>query len=302
MQKLFSKAAVYFLKTVAFFLLMYNNCLGQKRVTGYILNKQDGKPVPFAVITDEKRLWGVNSDENGTFIIENAIGDSLVVGCLGFFENRIVIPKEDNKSIKIYLSEKSINLSEVEINNRRNTRKIWLGSLEKKTTSITGQIADNEIQEMALLIPNYLQAEGFLEKVGFWIDKFGAHKTPFRVRIYKNNNGFPGEDLLLENIITHARVGNSWHDVDVSKYNIPFLNEGLFIAMEWINVKNPKYAFKVEMPNKVVKTYYGQHIGKTREFNEYNGRIRNNNGQWKIDKRHSVFKNPMMRTQIKIYE
>jgi hypothetical protein len=83
---------------------------------------------------------------------------------------------------------------------------------------------------------------------------------------------------------------------------IPFPNEGFFIAMEWINTKNLKYAFKVEFPNKVMKTYYGQHIGKTKEFNEYNGRIRNNNGDWKIDRKHRIFKNPMMRAQIQVYE
>ncbi|MEI7586712.1 carboxypeptidase-like regulatory domain-containing protein [Runella sp.] len=299
---LFFRVTLHFCGAVTLFLLLHNNTLAQKKVIGLVLNKQNGTPVPFAVITDEKKHWGTNSDENGQFIIENtSIGDTLVVACLGYFEYKIPFSKWE-ESTTVYLIEKSIKLSEVVVENKRKKHKIWLGSLEKKTTFITGQLAHNEIQEMALLIPNYLQVDGYIEKVGFWIDRFGAPKTPFRVRVYKNNNGFPGEDLLIENLITHAKSGNRWFDIEIGKYNIPFPNEGFFIAMEWINTKNPKYAFKVEFPNKVMKTYYGQHIGKTKEFNEYNGRIRNNNGDWKIDRKHRIFKNPMMRAQIQVYE
>ena len=72
--------------------------------------------------------------------------------------------------------------------------------------------------------------------------------------------------------------------------------------MEWINSNNPKYGYDVIWPNKKVITYYGQNIGKTLEFNEYLGRIRNNGGQWRIDNKDTIFKNPMIRVQIQIYE
>jgi hypothetical protein len=282
------------------------SCMGlmaQNQYKGQVISKQANQPVPFAFVTDEHRKWGISTDENGYFVLdERPVGDTLIVGCLGFFEYKVSFSQWKNP-MKIFLSEKPFQLQEVIIENNRKKHTLWLGSQIKTTTRSVGQISFPTVQEIAVLIPNYLQSEGYIHKVGYWISRLGKHKTPFRVRIYKNQNGMPGEDLLQENLIVHARKGNNWFDIDVSKYNIPIPNEGFFISMEWIYSANPKYSYEVTWPNKKVITHFGQNIGRAIEFNENLSRIRNNGGQWRIynaDMQPVI--NPMMRVQIQIYE
>ncbi len=51
----------------------------------------------------------------------------------------------------------------------------------------------------------------------------------FNVKLYrKDKNGLPGEFLYGENIIGHAKKGDRNTVVDLSKYDIPFPEEGFF--------------------------------------------------------------------------
>ncbi|MFN8348156.1 MAG: hypothetical protein U0X91_24355 [Spirosomataceae bacterium] len=43
----------------------------QKKLSGQVISQQKGMPIPFAIITDEHRKWGISSNENGQFVIEN---------------------------------------------------------------------------------------------------------------------------------------------------------------------------------------------------------------------------------------
>ncbi|MEI7585481.1 carboxypeptidase-like regulatory domain-containing protein [Runella sp.] len=290
------------MKLIVVYFISLLPVFSQKKLSGQVISQQKGVSIPFAIITDEHRKWGISSNENGQFIIENSnLGDTLFVSCLGFFDTRLPV-SQWKEPMKIILQEKPINLPEIIVENNRKKHQLWLGSKQETTTLVTGQFTYATIQEMALLVPNYTQSEGFIQKVGYWIGGVGKHKTPFRIRIYKNEKGMPGDDLLQENLVVHARSRKSWFDVDISKYNISIPENGFFVAMEWINSNNPKYGYDVIWPNKKVITYYGQNIGKTLEFNEYLGRIRNNGGQWRIDNKDTIFKNPMIRVQIQIYE
>ena len=91
----------------------------------------------------------------------------------------------------------------------------------------------------------------------------------------------PSEDLLKQNVVVNDHRANHYFDIDLSKYNIPFGKNGLFIAMEWLNLNDKKYLYEVNYP-KNKKIFYGQQIGITHEFDDLSyGRQRINGEQWK---------------------
>jgi hypothetical protein len=88
----------------------------------------------------------------------------------------------------------------------------------------------------------------------------------FGVRIYEDNNGFPGKDALDKSIEFTATKKNSWNTFSVAEYNILLPNNGLWIAVEWI--KNEKYAkianynFRQPDGSKKIRSinYYGPEV------------------------------------------
>ena len=164
-----------------------------------------------------------------------------------------------------------------------------------------GQMGGSVLREAALYIPNDDQQKGYLQELGFYIVRFGQYKTPFRVRIYEPDGDIPGKDLLLENLIVQAKRPNKYCIIDVSKYNIPFNEKGIFISMEWLNLNDKKYFYSVKYRNsKAVSTFYGQQIGLSGEFEELYGRVRINNGPWK--KMTAGFASPMFKAKIYFYK
>jgi hypothetical protein len=110
---------------------------------------------------------------------------------------------------------------------------------------------------------------GWIKSVGFFIDAEGHPETPFRVRIYDLNKEkkCPGHDILNENLIVSANK-SGWFTVDMTKYNLQFPLDGVFVMMEWIN-SGDNYFYEKKMPAKsgngetvmVTRTFYGQAIG-----------------------------------------
>jgi hypothetical protein len=162
-----------------------------------------------------------------------------------------------------------------------------------------GQSGNKELKEVALFIPNGNRQEGYLREVGFFISRFSKYKTPFRIRIYEPDGDMPGKDLLIESLVTHGSRGNRFCFMDVSKYNIPFGKKGIFISMEWLNLSDKKYFYEVtNRKTRAVRTFYGQQIGLTDEFEDSQGRIKMNNKEWKIMK---GFNAPTFRAKIDFY-
>lgn len=270
-------------------------------ISGQVISKPGNIPVPFATVTTQDHQWGINATEEGKFKFDLGLlakEDTLVVTSVGYYESRIPY-RQLREGVMVTLQVHTIQLAEVEIRRTGKKKDIWLGASQQDTHSSVGQISYNSIQELALYVPNYIQNEGFINKVGFWISGLGKPKTPFRVRIYKNENGMPGEDLLNQSLIVKAKRGKGWFNVDVSDYDIPFPADGFFVAMEWIVVPNKEYWFDIKYPGGVIKSRFGQSAGTTLEFKEDFARIRKNGGEWS---KYGQGYQPMFRAQVSIYE
>ncbi|OIN57753.1 hypothetical protein BLX24_18605 [Arsenicibacter rosenii] len=197
----------------------------------------------------------------------------------------------------ITLDEAPILLQQVTVKKKNKPDFVWKGAKGEHKGFIFGQMGGSILREVALYIPNEDKLEGFLDEVAFYIVRFGQHKTPFRVHVYDVNGDMPGKELLSGNVILAGKRPNKYTTVDISSYNIPFGENGVFISMEWLNLNDKKYFYTIKHYNsKATDTYYGQQIGLSGEFEELYGRVRINNGPWK--KMTAGFASPMFRAKI----
>jgi hypothetical protein len=274
-------------------------------ITGQVLALPDSTPIPYSTLTNQKRGWGVNAGEDGTFVInysKEREQDTLLISSIGFDEIRI--PYSDlYDNMKVYMKIRPVQLDEVRIRNNVQITDIWLGSKQNASVSNICPRGEESIQEVALFIPNAKNYQGYITKVGYYIGDLGKAKTPFRVRIYKNKNGIPGNDLLMENMVIHSNKRNAWRDTDLNKYNIPIPVDGFFVSMEWIVVPNKKYYVTKKWDDGRVTNEFGQCAGSTNEFEPGYEKIRYNGGQWEsYPYRSRNNPRPMFRAQVRIYE
>jgi TonB-dependent SusC/RagA subfamily outer membrane receptor len=82
-----------------------------KTITGQVLSKSDGLPLPGVSIIVEGRGRGAQTDVNGNFKIEVANNDELDIKYVGFLSKRLKV--KGNDSLKIALEESHDALAEV---------------------------------------------------------------------------------------------------------------------------------------------------------------------------------------------
>lgn len=274
-------------------------------ISGQVLALPDSAPIPFATLTNQTRQWGQSATKDGAFTLDQLkSNDTLIVSSVGYNEIRIPYTELYN-NIKLYLTVRPIQLSEVQIKKKGRFKNIWLGSKENASFASVGSLSSQNLQQVALFIPNPNQFEGHIIKVGYWVASLGKARTPFRVRIYKNEGEKPGKDLLTQSLVVRAKRSKAWCDLDVSEFEISFPSDGFFVAMEWLVVPDKRYWFIVRRQNGHTEDKFGQSIGTTFDLGSGLGKIQNNGEGWQDWK--DYFKNndsirPMFRAQVKIYE
>jgi len=106
-----------------------------------------------------------------------------------------------------------------------------------------GGFSANTGLQHAVYIKNTIGHTGIIETVyiQFTRDFWGIDIANIRVRIYAwTEDGIPGDDLLVDNLIIRPKRGSN--KIDVSKHNIYFPLEGVFVAIEYMDIENRRHS------------------------------------------------------------
>ncbi len=251
------------------FLLYFNKLFSQTiDYKGQIVDKVSNEILPFSTVEVFSLRKGVIANDHGEFTLSvptSNINDTVEFSFLGYKRKKIVLNSlSDTKINIIKLEKETYVLKEVVVNpNDYITKKLGIVVKKNKGKWHLGNPGDQH----AILIKNPFDKSGRLKNVNFYITKKGFPSAPFRVRIYSYDsiNNKPGKDLLNTNlIVSFNKKTKGWFTVDVSKYNIEFPKEGLFVAMEWIFTDDNYYYFtsmKINSDNYEDVRCYGQTIG-----------------------------------------
>ena len=125
--------------TCAMFILMGMNVNAQSgsySVSGTIVDKTNA-PVIGAGIVDQRTGKGVVTDVAGSFSIDVAEGDELVISCIGYEDQKVTVTKNDRK-LNIVLGESALDLDEL----------VVVGYAVQKRSTLAGAVSSVSNKEI----------------------------------------------------------------------------------------------------------------------------------------------------------
>ncbi|MFD1143900.1 carboxypeptidase-like regulatory domain-containing protein [Larkinella insperata] len=275
----------------------------QTTIKGRVLTQETEQPVPYALISEPQHRFGMYADAQGRFTVRiPSPVDSLLISCVGF-ESLLLPLASVTDSTVFRLRPKSNVLTEVIVRGQK-PRLATVGATRKRAPIVWGNCSGRNI-EFALYVRNAEGIRGYLQRVSYLIARGGVPTAPFRVRIYANAEGEPGADLLPQSVVTAARRGNTWCEVDLSRFQIRFPKEGLFVAMEWLPTDEDRYKFATsfKMPDgqNNERECFGQYLAFNRELRPVTYWERINGGTWRRNaplSRVGQSEHPVIRAKI----
>ena len=231
------------LSTLILLCLISNAIFGQDIADGIIKNTQTNEPIPYVNLGILNRDKGTVSNEKGEFSLEipnEYVNDTIKISSIGY-ETKIFIANEFIKILKenktITLSEKTIELNEVVVSNKKLKEKV-LGN-KTKSKMMRGGFRNAELgNELGIKIK--------IKKSPTYINKFHANvtsntgeKMKFRLNFYSIEKGLPKEKLINQNIIFSIDSKEGEFTLDLSKYNL-VVEKDFYLTMELIENQGNK--------------------------------------------------------------
>lgn len=237
--------------TAAFLFLNYSLTA---QIKGVLKDSISGTAIAYATISIENESLGTTSDEDGTFIINDADKNkNLIISVLGYETKKIKAYKAE----KVFLKRQNIALNEVVIVNKKETKQIEIGQLENPIY----QAFENTPRIEAKFFPYIISYKKtkFIKKVSVFTDS-KIDVATIKIHFYEvNENGLPGNELIDKNLIVTVKKGQNKTYFDVSDYNITIPKNGLFVGIERLIIERNKLEKTVVNPidktTKNVKTY-----------------------------------------------
>ena len=222
------------------------------------------QPVSFATISFGNGQ-GVFADDDGLFIFNKKLYpdvDSLFISSLGYKEMAISTFDLPNT---IFLETHADELDEVivhiKIDRKFNEEtlkpyldddyyKCWLPTIESEI-AVFFPNNDDKLKKISVVhFPITLESKDWDRRKKKNADK-KAFSTLFKVKFYKNENGFPGKVLTYNNIVFRAteKMGDVF-DLDVSDHDLFVPNTGFFVSIQVLGYTDAKGKL---LPNKKYK-------------------------------------------------
>ena len=225
-----------------FFLLACQAGIAYHEIEGVVINQVDGTPIPYANIWLKGKQQGTSSDSHGHFKIkvQDMVSAVLIVSSVGYV--RAEIPVESRK-LSIELKPHVKVLDSVLIKDIYHKETTRIGHVDKKGTKrYYGNGGNPWVVAQYFPYQHEYSKTPFIDKISL-LTVSNIKGAVFKIRIIEadKESGDPKEDLLNEEIIVRAKKGKQLTKVDISNYNVPLDESGVYIAFEWIITPENKY-------------------------------------------------------------
>ncbi len=236
-----------------------------ENLTGIILETNTQLPIPYAHIYNLQKQIGTVADEKGHYELNisklNPEIDLITISSIGFINKALTTKEIGNSKGVIFLQNDIYKLAEITVK-----------AAEYKTKEI-GNLRNPEFGffsmapggQYACWIPNENGYIGFIKSISVFVRNVGTPNAPFMVHLFTRNkvSFSPEQELLKKTIITQAKNGNEWVDINLDSLHINIPKDGFFIGIEWL--KNSKDFIVTEQYGNSSITHYGQVIGAITE-------------------------------------
>jgi len=230
------------MKKILILLFTISLCSAQTLITGRVIDKSTGEPIPFAGVGVKGKTMGTLSNEAGYFslsIKEIGIADSLKISSIGYGSRSFpmaIAQQFDNESI--YLTPASVQLNEVVVKPGK-TYTLVLGNKKyNKNVQCSFQGDGNNFLgvEAAIKANSKKGREIWFENFNFYLNKNLVNDSIiFRLNLYAiNKEGMPGANILKKPIVFKVYKQTGVISVNLKPYAV-YTNDDFFISLECLS-------------------------------------------------------------------
>jgi len=221
------------------FFILFICSITNAQIKATITESSNNSPIPYVNIWIENENIGATSNMSGLFeITTDTTNKNIVFSALGF--ETLIIPASEIKD-NVTLVNSAEELDEILLTKRKNDKTTVIGKFKKGKVNhymVGSNIAPWIIARYFPYKEEYEETP-FLKQLEFVsstrFHKSESKKGTVNIRLYHvNNNGYPGNPLYEENIITPYDHGKKIIKYDFSKLNIKIPKKGVFIGIEWL--------------------------------------------------------------------
>jgi hypothetical protein len=208
-----------------FCLSTFSFCFCQDSRSFQIKDSQNN-PIVLANVSLNQTSIGTYTNSNGEFSVENIkLSDTLKISCIGYKSRSVCVKDVEGP---IILISSSINIDEVTINGKRNSKSFKIGFY--KMRSILPYTHGSSINtKLATFLP-YESSPAFIEKILLPITN-ANDTTQLRIFLYDvSEDGSPGKEVYSKIAI----LKDIKNKVDVSDQKIRMPLGGIFVGVEWL--------------------------------------------------------------------
>jgi hypothetical protein len=243
------------IKKRLFLVVVLFTCSISAQIKGVVKDSLTGKPIPYVNIWVQNENIGSTSEENGTFFINTTLkGKHLIFSTLGY-EKKIIKALE---TLDVNLKPTAYSLDEVVISKSIGTKKTEIG----KTNNEIYQAFDNGPKIDTKFFPylaSYKRTK-YLKQVSIYTDS-RIEDAIIKIHFYNvDPNGYPAEELLEKDFVVTVKKGTRTNWFDLTKFNLKFPKNGLFIGFEKLMIEKNKIEKTIADSNTNItqtqKTYF----------------------------------------------
>ena len=229
------------------FLLFLISISAFSQVKGVVIDEQ-GNPIPYVSIFVENENKTTTSEENGTFIIDVLAKSKLIFSALGY-EKKTVLAAEASK---VVLKTIIFDLDDVVIRNAKKSKTLEIGQVSNAILEAfdTGPKIDAKF----FAYESKYKKTKWLKKIKLFTDS-PIEGSSIKLHIYSvDDKGYPGEELLTQDLIVNLKKGVFRHQFNVYDLNIEMPESGIFIAFEKMRIERNKVEKKITNPQTGIVT------------------------------------------------
>jgi len=218
-----------------FWVLLLISQFTYSQIKGVVKDSISGKPIPYVNIWIENENNGTTSEENGEFNISiSEKSKKFIVSAIGYKKKTIKI----SEAKQILLSPSDVQIKEVIISNRKNTKEIEIG----KTKNLISQAFENGPKIDVKYFPyltSYKKTK-YLKKIILNTDNRKEEAT-IRIHLYNLGiDGLPDKELLNKDLIITIKNGVRNNKIDITSFDIKMPINGVFVGFEKLMIESNK--------------------------------------------------------------
>jgi len=222
-------------KSLLSILIVFLNTIVSAQTKGVVKDSISGNPISFANIWIENENIATTSEENGNYTIyTTSKSKKLIFTAIGF-ENKIV--KLANAS-EVLLKPISYNLQEINILKKLEKKQIEIGKSSSKIYLAFDNGPKIDVKFFPYK-PSYKKTK-FIQQVRFQTDsKIDA--AIVKIHFFEVDSlGFPGKELLKENLLITVKKGINNSRINLSERNLIMPKTGIYVGFEKLHIENNK--------------------------------------------------------------